>query len=194
MKKSILKGSISVLLLCGTVLSSGCVGYVYDGGVGLGGGWGWRGGGGGGWRGGWGGGWRGGWRGGHRGGGWHRGGGFRGGRRHLDVGAPMGDSTSVALTSAQAESNAVETLAADFEIRRESAQKILRFASGRNVLISMRAVGLDLRDYKFLKNRELPSDEVVDRVAATLGEDSVKIKAIFEAFVDDTQADSSQAE
>lgn len=79
--------------------------------------------------------------------------------------------------------NCDEAFAQQYGVQRQSAQKILTLASGKHPFRSMRQVGLKMSDARYLQNRQMPSQETIDRVGKTLGEDSDKIQNIVQDFV-----------
>jgi hypothetical protein len=194
MKRLLQKCSMAIVVLA-IPLFSGCVGYVYDGGIGVGGGWGY----GGGWHhgGGWGhgggyhGGHGGGWgRGGSRGGGWGHGGRHEMGVDAMSADDVMSDTDGLLETSSAVSENSANLLARNYEISVQSAQKILQIASGKVSKKSLRDVGLVSEDVKLLKKLEMPSDQTILRISAALGEDSWKIQNLIQGFVSDLQREA----
>ena len=186
-------------------LFTGCVGYVYDGGVGVGVGVGYGGGWGGGWRrpapgwgGGWGGGYHGGWRrpapgwgGGHHGG-WGRR--FAMGLENFSLDQlPEVDSDVQGLDEAAApqvaavggQLDAPGALSRNFQIRYDSAQKIIKLASGKVSKKFCKQMGLIDSDLDMLKTRQISEDTVV-RVANALNEEPWKIQNLANGFLADT--------
>lgn len=197
----------SMLVVLAVPMLSGCVGYVYDGGIGVGVGVGYGGGYGGGYHGGgWG---RGGGYG--RGGSWGRGGGYgrgyggggwgRGGRHEASVDATGVDDFNlddfsanetdfvnegaVITTGSAGAVDSATLLARNYEISVQSAQKILKVASGKVSRQGLRDLGLVVEDVKLLKKLEMPSDETILRISAALGEDAWKIQNLVQGFISD---------
>jgi hypothetical protein len=79
-------------------------------------------------------------------------------------------------------------LAHDYDIRLDSAERILRVASGHFSPQALKRAGLRYQDVKFFKKRVMPPAEVIQRIASTLGEESWKIRSLIERFLSEIQS------
>lgn len=154
------KGSCLILSLLSLSLFSGCNGFSYqEGGRGYWGGW------------------------------------ALGGGRDCGAGCAENDRRrsgpgSFSIESIEFGSNAVShsayLLSRDYNLKVDSAQKILSVASGRWLSRhQLRQVGLLPEDRKYIRNLQRLPHEVVQRVSAALDEDPAKIRNVVDGFISD---------
>lgn len=133
----------------------------------------------------------------HEGGGEHGGGAPHGGAphggHHLDTDAvASADLSSVALPAAQAPVDSAALLANDYGLKIASAQKILVLASGKNMDSAAQDLGISKMDLAPLADLSMPSQSVIAKMAAKLGEPQDKIQQVFADFVRDISAEQEQ--
>jgi len=129
--------------------------------------------------------------GGHEGG--HPGGGHDGHHLTLDTETSANFST-LNLPMPQAKVDSATLLAQDYGLKMTSAQKIIVLASGKNLDASAADLGITKFDLAPLAELEMPSQSVLAKVAAHLGEPQDKIEKVFADFVRDISAEQGTSD
>jgi hypothetical protein len=101
----------------------------------------------------------------------------------------QGSTTTAAVAqTATAPQDSAALLAQNYSISTASAQKIVAFAQGNDSTEIMDSMGITATDLAPLSDLEMPTQETIQTIATSLGEDSSKIEKVFADFVTDAKA------
>jgi hypothetical protein len=121
---------------------------------------------------------------GHDHGGWRHGGGGGGGHHRMLADASL---ESVGIVS----DDSASLLAHDYDISHDAAQAIVNFAGSDDQEKALADLGLSATDAAQLANLQMPSQEVIVKVASKLGEDPAKIEKVMAGFIADVKGDKT---
>jgi hypothetical protein len=96
-----------------------------------------------------------------------------------------------AVASAENENmlSPAEAFAADYNVRLENAEKVIKFAADTDNDVARIALSVSREDVIELGNNRIPPRESIDRIANDLGESAATVEKIFADYVADMKSE-----